>query len=110
MAKVTFTDGPAAGATVYLARCPIFLRLVVAGEKWDALDQIFDQVHPGEQIEIYYRTKHGFACRGGPGEFAEYAHLPAPQTIRQLVRDNTAWVAWANEAGESGVHLTGRLP
>ncbi|HEX8914395.1 MAG TPA: hypothetical protein VF796_18755 [Humisphaera sp.] len=103
---ITFTDGPAAGVELSLARQPLLLRVVrSAGGEWDALDQLDDVARPRERIFLYRLTApaqfHGWIDFRTPGGFrrgqrlvsAAYAAVPDPPADAVL-RDNAAWAAW----------------
>ncbi len=104
-----FTDGPAKGKTLLLARAPLFLRVVIAGGKLDALDQLDDRPQGGERIYAYRRTGPATAlhidfCRGrgrkGPRSAwyrgGDYA-LVEPQPNEAVLRDTARWRGWATE-------------
>ena len=105
---ISFLDGPAEGTRLSLQRAPYFLRVVIdqAG-KVDALDQLDDEIRPGETAHVYYQTKHlgdAIYCSRGPSRCrrvvsAEY-RLYEEQPDQAVLRDNQAWVAWATTTGD----------
>jgi hypothetical protein len=101
----TFLDGPAAGTKLCLQRAPQLLRVVIAADGTvDALDQLNDEVRPGETVHVY--RMHGdpsyyIACsrgKGGgcrPGVMAEYK-LYDRQPTQEEAADNDRWHDWAH--------------
>ena len=103
-----FTDGPAAGKFLGLARNPLFLRVTVAsregGSEFDALDGIRDKPEPSEAVHVYRKTSDDgsvhYCGRGKDGKrfsrwernatYALYANQPDDATVR----DTAAWRAW----------------
>ena len=64
----TFLDGPAQGQTLTLSRAPYFLRAVVSGGKWDALDGLEDKPADREMIFVYRLAgQPGMAMMDGTG-------------------------------------------
>lgn len=94
-------DGPAAGVTLSLRSCPVFLRLVrseITG-KWDALDQPGDTPSDNEDV-FAYRVVPGtwgqvFVRPGGRYEYGDYKHLEGYDA--ELIRDRDKWREWVNE-------------
>lgn len=103
----TFNDGPAKGKVLRLKRAPKFLRVVVAdgvaGQQWDALDQLDDVPKLGERIFAYHIVGEPGCChinagRGAGGFFttAFYA-LVAQHPDDATMRDASAWRAWCHQ-------------
>lgn len=105
---VNFLDGPAGGVKLALRRIPILLRVVRAGRRWDALDQLDDEPEPRETIFVYRRAddvpiRKYFICSRGRGKResglyweASYRVLPE-QPADDQVRSTEAWQTWAAE-------------
>lgn len=100
----SFDNGPAKGQRLMLKRAPLFLRVVEAGGKFDALDQLADEPEAGERLFAYRRVGEVGMChihrKGGGGWFtiANYA-LVAQQPDDATMRDTTAWRAWCHQEG-----------
>jgi hypothetical protein len=99
-----FTDGPAQGQVLELRRAPVFLRVVRAGEKWDALDQLDDKPSDDETVCVYElvgepgrmhinATRRAGGCRWVT--IAEYKLLEGEQPADAILRDAGAWRSWA---------------
>lgn len=98
------------GRSIRLARVPLFLRFVLTGTDWatlDALDQLDDQVRPGEhviparrvdrqRIHIDKRTLDGRHVAEWH-DTAEYEPVDCCLTQAQLA-DATAWREWCEQA------------
>ena len=105
-----FRDGPAEGQTLWLRRCPVFLRVVSNGlGEWDALDQIPDKPKPCETIYAYRRLGNsgsmhlrvGGRNRAAGGMYRTGIYeLVAPQPSEATLRDNKQWQQWCNLAWE----------
>jgi hypothetical protein len=100
MASVEFHGGPADGRTLKFQRVPLWLRVVAMlpgedGKDLDVLDQLDDEPREGEVVHVYERISYGFACRGGPGEFAVYEYRE--DIDGQELRDTAAWRAKVEE-------------
>lgn len=69
----TFIDGPAKGQHLLLKRSPQRLVVVFDGNRWDALDQPWDKIEPGEQSFVYEISRRIGNCHinraGGRGGF-----------------------------------------
>lgn len=102
-----FLDGPAAGRTMVLARAPLLLRVVNKGDYWDALDQLVDELAPGETATAYARCGRptcGFVDgRGADGRrwgrrfvAAEY-RVVGDQPAQEVMADNARWQAWCSD-------------
>lgn len=111
----TFTDGPAAGKTLFLKRAPHYLRVVQGPDgpttsgDIDALDQLDDAPRSTERIYIYEmighptwihinrRGKHGSGMfRGGT------YRMVSTQPSDDEVRSTAAWRAWVgSQIGET---------
>ncbi len=101
-----FTDGPAQGKNLLLARSPLFLRVVLAaGDRVDALDQLDDAPAAQERIVLYRRASRDGTChvdgRDARGRrvgrwysCATYV-LHDVQPEEAVLRDTVAWRAWA---------------
>lgn len=103
-----FVDGPAAGATLWLHRAPLFLRAVRerGSNDWDALDQVDDVPKTTEDIVVY--QLHGEPTwvhlnrgRQGGGIFrgGQY-RVVDPQPPDDQLRDVFHWRAWATQAAQ----------
>jgi hypothetical protein len=99
----TFLDGPAKGASLNLARAPLFLRVVIDTRdgKVDALDQLTDVPHPCEAIYVYRLAEpvsSGVMCSRGRG-CARFVHakyvLHDQQPTDEQARWRDSWFAWA---------------
>lgn len=103
----TFTNGPAASATLWLKRAPLFLRVTKGptGE-FDALDQLSDTPKADEAIFAYRRVgrsgsvhinarKNGRHC-GGFFTTATYEIVPI-QPDDATMRDTAKWREWCVE-------------
>jgi len=105
---ITFTDGPAEGATLSLRRTPIFLRVVVdAKGVVDALDQLDDEIRPGETAFVYRIDedgRRGFVCSRGKGggcrRMATY-RLHTEQADQATLSDNELWGEWTESTGKA---------
>ena len=108
MTMTTFTNGPAKGASLELARSPLFLRVAqsTSGD-WDALDLIADTPKLDERIVVYRRAeKPSSVCldytdkqgrrRGKIIAWAKYA-LHDVQPDDATARSNGSWQAWCVE-------------
>lgn len=98
-----FTDGPAADATLFIRRAPLFLRVAVdrAGE-CRALDQLDAQPRPGDVCYVYVLAEPPpppAHVRGGNTEFygtfqqAKYRFWP-DQPGPHHTQTTEAWRAW----------------
>ncbi len=108
----SFTDGPARGQTLAIARTPVFLRLVQnAGGEWDALDQPDDQPTLDESLHAYQidgEPMRGFwdgkgkdgRRTGGPFVLVSYRHV-TDQPDQATMRDPTRWQAWCESRPEA---------
>ena len=112
-----FLDGPAAGISLGLRRCPIYLRVVYHNVKktWDALDQLEDKPSWDETVYAYKQSAfHGMVhvCRRptGSGYFgmAEYQVIH-PQPPRETLRSNQAWQEWCHSQPDV-IELLKQLP
>ena len=100
MAK--FLDGPAGGVTLNLKRLPRWVRVVIdQSGAVDALDQLEDEVRPGEFAFVYRmkgEVQRVIACSRERGcqrmELADYEFY-AEQPPQETLRSNDAWQAWA---------------
>lgn len=105
-----FLDGPAEDVSLALDRFPLWLRVTHADGRppvhgFDALDQIDDEAQENEEIHVYRRGMHGFACNRGVrlgqsgirfGEhWATYRYVQIPDPER--ARDNEEWRKLAAE-------------
>lgn len=103
-----FLDGPAEGVTLWLRRCPLFLRVVRSERgEWDALDQILDAPKPGELVFAYQRVGSPswvHVCARGKGlkskvggyyVTANYKYVDL-QPSEQSLRSNEDWQRWCN--------------
>jgi len=100
----TFLDGPAQGQTLTLSRAPYFLRAVVNGGKWDALDKLDDEPKPSEMIFVYECVgEPGFAFvdgRDANGRRRGYRCVIASYRYRtnqppdDVLRDPKKWPEW----------------
>jgi len=102
---ITFLDGPADGQHLNLRRTPVLLRVVQAGNAFDALDQLDDTASPDETITVYQLTQAPGWCHidgrdaktgrrwGETRPIATYALLPE-QPDDATLRDNAAWREW----------------
>lgn len=100
-----FTDGPAQGKTLLLARAPLFLRAVISSEVTiDALDRIDDQPRANERIVVYRRigkpgSSHVLSTdrrgrrQGSWYSAATYA-LHCNQPDDSTVRNAESWQQW----------------
>lgn len=102
-----FIDGPAKGVTLSLSRAPVFLRVVLANGKWDALDQLSDTPRPEEAIFVYRRktdpiTAHIDGRDPKTGKrFANWMSIADylfhhTQPDDKTLRDTAAWQAWCH--------------
>ena len=98
----TFLDGPAKGQTLMLRRCPVFLRVVESGGKWDALDQPSDTPRSGETLYAYSLVGRPGVCyhincgrKGGGGTYpiSEY-RLVENQPATAEMASTEDWRAW----------------
>lgn len=101
-----FTDGPARGRWLTLARAPQFLRVTRDARtgKFDALDQLADEPLSSEEVWVYvsegeaasvhidYRDADG-RRRGRTERLHEY-RLCADQPDEETLRDTQKWRAW----------------
>lgn len=102
----SFTNGPAQGQHLMLKRAPLFLRVVEAAGKFDALDQLSDEPESGERLFAYRQVGepgmvHLNRGRGHGGFYtiATYT-LVAPQPDDATMRDTAAWQAWCKRQVE----------
>lgn len=102
----SFLDGPAKGKSLMLKRSPLFLRVVVKGGEWDALDQVADEPAQEETVHVYERTLNqgsvhlllrgnakaasGFYARA---HYRLHDHPPAERTLRS----SKLWQTWCRE-------------
>ena len=104
---ITFLDGPALGACLWLKSAPLFLRVVQnADGEWDALDQPSDMPVLDETISVYRRKGEPNLVHvlrlvngrrsGGWHQAAQY-ELDALQPADAVMRDNAAWRTWVAE-------------
>lgn len=96
----SFKDGPARGQTLMLKRSPIYLRVVAANGKWDALDQPTDEPAENEKVYAYKLTGEPGMCHinmgrkgGGFYPIAEYALCQTQPTDAEM-RSRAKWCAW----------------
>ncbi len=95
----TFQNGPAAGQRLMLHRAPIFLRVVEAAGKWDALDQLNDNPSVHEKLHAYVLAAKPGMCHiraskgGGFYPIAEY-RLVEPQPPESEMRYGKIWCDW----------------
>lgn len=102
--SVTFSGGPADARELALQRAPLFLRVVVAGRKIDALDQLDDAPRDDEHVYVYrclWSTPPVHVCSRGRGcsvtVSASYEWLE--DVDGEQLRDTEAWRAWATARG-----------
>jgi hypothetical protein len=122
----TFIDGPAAGVTLELKRCPYLLRVVrrigtgkaggpdlkgpveVPVIGWDALDQPEDRPEPAETIYLYKAdlstVGRAHVCRSprsrsGWITWADY-HFVDPQPSEMELRVQAEWEHYCNQHRE----------
>lgn len=102
-----FTDGPAAGRTLSLARQPHFLRVVVDWTgKVDALDQLEDTAEPAEKLFAYKKLPgdtvmfidgtRGGRRAGWVEKLSNYSMLEK-QPDDAAMRSNEQWREWCKE-------------
>jgi hypothetical protein len=94
-----FENGPAAGETLMLRRCPRFLRVVQHQGEWDALDQWEDTPEPDEEIYAYVRQGEAGSCfidgRGCSGMYAFGTYkFSLEQPTDEIMRDTMSWQKW----------------
>lgn len=103
---LSFSGGPAEGATMIARRAPLLLRVVYCARKdeFDVLDQLSDTPAEHESIYVYRRTSSADPCfldysdRGGRRRgmrcmIAQYQFLE-PQPGDTNTRINDAWQRW----------------
>jgi hypothetical protein len=108
-AMTGFTDGPAAGQTLYLRRAPVYLRVAVGPKvQVDALDQLDDEPADGEQLHAYRKvsddgTAHVDSRDAKTGRrigrwyaCATYA-VADPQPDQDTMRSRDAWRGWCQQ-------------
>ena len=99
-----FSNGPAGGECLNLARAPIMLRVVIDPDgKIDALDQPEDSVRPGEAVHVYMLARASNVAfvdgvRGGRRHgwrevMSHYVHFAEPVPA-EITNDNARWAAW----------------
>jgi hypothetical protein len=105
----TFENGPAAGQTLMLKRCPVFLRVVrnSSGEV-DALDQLDDEPAADEAIfayrtdgttgTVHIRKKFG----GGFYPIADY-RIVENQPSDEIMRSSQKWAEWCKTEFEQKI-------
>jgi len=100
---IVFLDGPGKGRITFLARAPLFLRVVIDHDGTvDALDQLTDEAKPTETIHVYRRdgepSSRIVCSRGRGGGCRQFAvaqyRLSEAQPDDATARDNLAWKAW----------------
>lgn len=106
----SFNDGPAKGQKLMLKRAPIYLRVVEAAGKWDALDQVADEPAANETIYAYKVNGQPGSVhinmgrgRGGFYTMADYS-ICDPQPTDAEMRTREAWCAWC-ESMDTGSAL-----
>jgi hypothetical protein len=100
---ITFQDGPAAEAKLFLQRAPYFLRVTDDGKKFDALDQPNDRPNENESLHCYrmsefygrafYDGTRGGRRTGWSSMVAKYKYNEE-QPPDATMRDNDLWVKW----------------
>ena len=105
---ITFLDGPAEGKQLSLSRAPYFLRVVIDADGGvDALDQLDDEIRPGETPHVYYQSEaiaHAIVCSRGRGCRSEHIanyKLFEEQPPQELLADNARWGEWAETKAEA---------
>jgi len=107
--RCRFVNGPAIGVLLTLERIPLMLRVVVDEEgKWDALNEVDDEVKPGETVHVYRacgepdqvhidKVEHGRRC-GEWSQMLDYSHWPNPGAVHTQRTED--WCHWtdANKA------------
>lgn len=105
-------DGPAKGQSFTLQRSPVFLRLVLKQQKWDALD-LLDDEPATDEVPFAYRitgnpgsafvdgrdpkTGKRFGYRCAVAEYAFCNDQPSEATMR----NNELWAAWCKATYEA---------
>lgn len=104
----TFTNGPAKGIVLTLARAPFFLRVVVGSGmcgEWDALDKLDDKPEIDEIIYVYRKIEdHGSVHidyqdnrgkRRGMNVCSATYELYQTQPSESVMRNTSTWRKWA---------------
>lgn len=102
-----FLDGPAKGQNLLLKNAPLFLRVVEAFGKWDALDAPGDRPSPNETLYAY-RLKERLGnvhlnCgrRGGSGFYTTASYeVCLDQPAQEQMRSESGWSEWCAAQGE----------
>jgi hypothetical protein len=92
-------DGPAGNKRFFVARAPVYLRLVQdINGKWDVLDLIDDEPTPEEEVFVYRQINwvHVRANdRSQSGYHYEYTHHPITSEQKAALRYQSRWQSWA---------------
>lgn len=97
-----FTNGPADGVVLSLRRAPLYLRVTKQryGDKWDALDQLYDTPTIHEDLYAYRKvsddgTVHLKVSKGRGGFFAMATYeFIEPQPDDRTMRVTEQWRWW----------------